>query len=313
MHRFFKFCTTFNITSPFPLSEHLLCAYAAYLADQHLAPQTIKSYLSALRSWQISLGLPDPRDNSSLPMLKRVQAGINRMRSLRGTPTKVRLPITSHLLRRIKRALDASEDLAKHVVWAIASTAFFGFFRLGELLPDSTGAFNEASCLTWGDVAVDHRNNPTMVQVHLKRSKCDQFGAGTDVVVGLTGDELCPVAAIVRYLEVRGSRRSAFFLHPSGEVVVKAWFVGRVRRILQDLGEDQSQYAGHSFRIGAATSAAMAGLEDSTIQALGRWSSAAYLLYIRTPKESLAHMSAKLAAATKPQALTGQGQSPSAQ
>ena len=72
MYCFFKFCTTFNITSPFPLSEHLLCAYAAYLADQHLAPQTIKSYLSALRSWQISLGLPDPSDNSSLPMLKRV-------------------------------------------------------------------------------------------------------------------------------------------------------------------------------------------------------------------------------------------------
>ena len=125
MHRFFKFCTTFNITSPFPLSEHFLCAYAAYLADQHLAPQSIKSYLSALRSWQISLGLPDSTDNSSLPMLKRVQAGISRMRSLRGTPTKVRLPITSHLLRRIKRALDASEDSAKHVVWAIASTAFF--------------------------------------------------------------------------------------------------------------------------------------------------------------------------------------------
>ena len=229
MHRFFKFCTTFNITSPFTLSEHLLCAYAAYLADQHLAPQTIKSYLSALRSWQISLGLPNPRDNSSLPMLKKVQAGVR----MRGTPTKVRLPITSHLLRRIKQALDASEDSAKHVVWEIASTAFFGFFWLGELLPECTGAFNKASGLTWGDVAVGHKDKPTMVQVHLKRSKCDQFGAGTDVVVGLTGDELRPVAAIVRYLEVLNLLGNAFFLHPSGDVVVKALFVGRVRRILQ--------------------------------------------------------------------------------
>jgi len=85
------------------------------------------------------------------------------------------------------------------------------------------------------------------------------------VVVGQAGDELFPVSAIMRYLEVRGSQRGAFFLHPSGEVMVKAWFMGQVRRILQDRGEDQSHYAGHSFRIGAATSAAMAGVEDFTI------------------------------------------------
>ena len=30
------------------------------------------------------------------------------------------------------------------------------------------------------------------------------------------------------------------------------------------------QYAGHSFRIGAATSVELAGVEDSSIQALGR-------------------------------------------
>lgn len=36
----------------------------------------------------------------------------------------------------------------------------------------------------------------------------------------------------------------------------------------------------HSFRIGAATSAAKAGIEDSTIHMLGRWSSSAFLVYI---------------------------------
>ena len=38
----------YNVINPFPLTEHLLCSLAAYLADQNLAPQTIKSYLSAL-------------------------------------------------------------------------------------------------------------------------------------------------------------------------------------------------------------------------------------------------------------------------
>ena len=51
-------------------SEHLLCSFAAHLAYQGLSPQSIKTYLSAVRSVQISLGFPDLRDRSSLPYLK---------------------------------------------------------------------------------------------------------------------------------------------------------------------------------------------------------------------------------------------------
>ena len=39
-------------------------------------------------------------------------------------------------------------------------------------------------------------------------------------------------------------------------------------------------YTGHSFRIGAATSASMARVPDLTMLMLGRWQSAAFLRYI---------------------------------
>ncbi len=38
----------------------------------------------------------------------------------------------------------------------------------------------------------------------------------------------------------------------------------------------EGDYSGHSFRIGAATMAAHAGIEDSIIQVLGRWNSHAF-------------------------------------
>ena len=80
--------------------------------------------------------------------------------------------------------------------------------------------------------------------------------------------------------------------------------VGEIREVLKTIELPQGQYAGHSSRIGAATAAAQAGVEDSTIQTLGRWQSAAFLQYIRMPKEKLAAVSSLLA----PQAGTSASQ-----
>ena len=152
---------------------------------------------------QISLGLPDPRDHSSLPLLKIIQAGVARSRLLQGNRARVRLPITAHVVTQIQDTLVRSSNPERALVWAIASVAFFGFFRLGELLLESANRFNPRTDLSWGDVAVDDRAKPTMVRVHLKQSKCNQVGKGVDVILGRTNCQLCPVAAVLYYIAVR--------------------------------------------------------------------------------------------------------------
>ena len=172
----------------------------------------------------------------------------------------------------------------------------FQFLWLGEWLLDSQSAFNQTIHLTWGDVAVNDPANPTMLRIRLKQSKTDQLGSGADIILGRTNTDICPVAALLGYISTRGDRPGPFFMDSSAKPLVTSSFIAEVRKILVVLGLPQDHYAGHSFRIGAATSAALAGMEDSSIQLMGRWQSAAFLRYVRTPPEQLARLSATLAA-----------------
>ena len=124
--------------SPLPLTEHSLCLFAAFLANLGLQASLIMAYLSAVRHLQISAGLPSPTTDS-WPWLHYVIRGIKRSWS---QLQRVRLPITTSILKQLHGVWFS--DIYGHpcykakLLWAVALTAFFGFFRLGELLPSSS-------------------------------------------------------------------------------------------------------------------------------------------------------------------------------
>lgn len=140
--------------------------------------------------------------------------------------------------------------------------------------------------------------DPQILKVRRKASKTDPFRVGVDVFVGKTGNSLCSVSAMMAYLAVRTAKPGFLFQFSDGRLLMKSRLVDELRRILSAAGFNAKDYAGHSFRIGAATTAGVCGLSDSTIQLLGRWSSSAYLLYIKTPRDKLAAYSATLSRAT---------------
>ena len=82
----------------------------------------------------------------------------------------------------------------------------------------------------------------------------------------------------------------------NGHPLTKSCFTSRIRAGLQAVGLPESDFAGHSFHIGAATAAAHARIEDSTIRTLGRWNSSAFLIFICTPREQLARFSKTISA-----------------
>ncbi len=273
----------------------MLCYFASFLAVQKLSPQTIKTYLAGIRHTQISLGLPEPRAFSSLPRLQLVQRGIQRSYLTR-EPKNVRLPITPAILHKLHGVWSAqNHDGDTAMLWAAALVCFYGFCRAGEISIPSLSAYEARKHLSWGDVMADSTSDPKVVQVHIKYSKTDQLGTGAHIYLGKTGGTLCPVAGVMAYMVIRGNGEGPFFVFKDGSPLTKPKFTERVRDGLQRAGLPYLNFAGHSFRIGAATTAAKAGIEDSTIQILGRWSSAAFLSYVRTPRKRLANLSATLA------------------
>ena len=243
----------------------------------------------------MGLGLPEPH-HAAMPRLKSISNGMKRWQKIVGKlNTKNRLPITPVILFGIKQqwAHRASEyDIIMY--WAVVCMAFFGFFRLGEIILPTEESYNPCLHISAGDVRLDNTADPSVIQIHLKRSKTDQYGHRTMVYLGRSSNALCPIAAISAFMVVRGASPGPFFMKQDGTPLSKQTVIKQVQKAISAMGVNPEAYTGHSFRIGAATAAAHHGLQDSTIQMLGRWTSDAFRAYIHTPREQLAAFSATI-------------------
>ena len=84
------------------------------------------------------------------------------------------------------------------------------------------------------------------------------------------------------------------FKHLSGAPLTKVGLTSETRQLLSMSGFQPSPYAGHSYRIGAATTSASVGLRPWFIKTLGRWSSDCYERYVQCPHSLLSGDSRQL-------------------
>ena len=83
------------------------------------------------------------------------------------------------------------------MLWAAATLCFFGFLRAGEITVPPDKGYDPTAHLSFSDIAVDNMANPSIMQVQIKASKTDPFRKGVSIYVGRTGNDLCPIAAML--------------------------------------------------------------------------------------------------------------------
>ena len=122
----------------------------------------------------------------------------------------------------------------------------------------------------------------------------DPFHKSIQLFLGKTDHNVYPIAAILPYLALRGSQHGPLFMTYNSSPLTRNYFSVSLSAILSAAGVDQKCYNTHSFRIGAATSAKLAGMSELHIKMLERWRSNTFECYIRTPREYLASFSWQL-------------------
>ena len=167
-----------------------------------------------------------------------------------------RLPITIDIMGKLRDVwLTSPPHPDSIMLWAAACVGFFGFLLAGEFTVPSAEAYNLDAHLNLNDLALDSHSDPSMARLHIKQSKTDPFRQGVEIFLGKTGTSICPVQAIFHYIGVCSSNQGPLFIFGNGVPLTRAQLVLNVQAALRTAGVDSAGYTGHSFCIGAATTA----------------------------------------------------------
>jgi hypothetical protein len=159
--------------------------------------------------------------------------------------------------------------------FVILLVGFHGLMRLGELVwPDKKSLQDYRKVTKRSSVEL----LPEGFSFFLPGHKADRFFEGNRIVLqrNSSGDDLD--SPFRKYL---ASRDSLFPFHPElwlredGSIPTRSWFIRHLREHFP------SDVAGHSLRAGGATALAQAGIPPHIIQAIGRWASDTFQIYIR--------------------------------
>lgn len=257
---------------------HHLSAFLAHCYLKGLAAATIRTLVSSL-SFVFQLGsYPDITQHF---ICKKMLQGFQKSKPSRDA----RLPITPSILMQITRALQytTTSMFIRKLLQAMFILAFCAFLRIGEITKTSSSAqhFLLFQSVTLG--SLHNRNYIDITIPHFKHSKSNN--TTLRICENSSNSQLCPYRSLLDYLNLRKhtSGLDPLLSFMDNAPVSRQYFTQQLNGVLSFCYLNLHRFYTHSFRIGAASTAATLGYSELQIQTMGRWHSSAFKKYVRIP------------------------------
>jgi hypothetical protein len=229
-----------------------------------------------------------PISINKIPFLKDFIAGVDH--APRKTERKLKKAVSYPMLQVIGDTLRKDETMTtfeKLRFWTMCLWAFFGSFRLGELVSKHKKTYDPHSNLLWKDANFTGNDD---ILVHLKSPKTKTPGGDIVMLFRFPAQAMCPVRVFQEYSEE--ARRKGLwdenlpiFRNENGTSWAKFEFEKVLERITRMTGvlEGDEKIVCHSFRAGIPSSLAAQGTAeaDGAAKEWGRWRSSAFKSYTR--------------------------------
>ena len=210
----------------------------------------------------------------------------------------------AHSIASLRIAAGAFHHMEKTGSWAkfktqtwftILLTAFWGRFRMGELLARTQEIFIKETLLKLDLDILTDKDGKEFARIWLRREKAQAARGGSMVELPKLPAELkdvCPIRALKRYLKLADqvglTDFDPLFTAVEGNAVTSAQFEAGVKEaVAAFIPDDQDLFvdiSNHSCRSGVPTMAQETDLfiPEDVLRNLGRWSSSAALLYLKS-------------------------------
>lgn len=269
-----------------PASDYLLSSFVAHHAGS-VSGSCIDGWMSALHSWHTINNAPWKGGSSFVSMVKKGAT------KLAPPPRPPRAPVTLRHMKALQEGLNMSNSFDA-AVWAVATSAFWGCCRLGELTVEFDGHMDPGRSVTRAFAGVTFGEKSSVgpfagssMVFRIPWTKTTKQEGAILTIVG--DDSLSPVYAMKNHLGLtKGASQDDHLFSYQGDdgtwhPMVKRVFMARCEEIWSRTGLGGLE--GHGFRIGGATELLLGGVPPHVVAVIGRWKSLTFLKYWRNVVE----------------------------
>ena len=213
-----------------------------------------------------------------------------------------RLPVTASVMRLLKLELSKIEENKQDIrlYWTVSCIAFFGGFRIHELLCRKQDSFDPSFSLLGKDLKLvtSKVNNSEHKVIQLKLKSPKENKKGTSIIIDVYANlgDFCPVKALEKWMKTAIiDMNLPLFRKTDGTPLTGRKFNIILKNCLsKHIPYEAGSISSHSFRAGIASLMGTLGYSENEIKSIGRWSSKCFQDYIKLPRTRRLEMAKQL-------------------